>query len=407
MTEERANLIVDALFSVWGELPEAMGSNWENFEEQVLELLAQEKPEETTNTLVALQLLDILDKFEQAYAILESRYEEFKTEDESLDAVIIPVFFGTDRKHDIHAKKEKQFYHLQGTGEIHYGQADIKVDTHSRWVDSILPNWFRPRKSKTNATIQDIIKLNREEFTQKASSNLNGLESREALVFIHGYNVSFESALRQTAQLAYDIRFKGLPLLFSWPSVGALRSYQVDEATILWTQSHNNFARFIKNTFEELNLEVIHLVGHSMGNRILSDTLHENRLDLTLGQVIFAAPDVDSRVFMNRAKTFPKSTKRYTMYASAKDLALRVSRKIHKYQRAGWIQKGFNITIADSVETIDASTQKVDLLGHSYFKNSLILANDISSLIKHNSPPTERKNLFQRTDAGKIYWIFR
>ena len=45
-----------------------------------------------------------------------------------------------------------------------------------------------------------------------------------ALVFVHGFNTSFEHALFRTAQIAYDIKFDGAPFLYSWPSKGALSS---------------------------------------------------------------------------------------------------------------------------------------------------------------------------------------
>ena len=45
-----------------------------------------------------------------------------------------------------------------------------------------------------------------------------------ALVFVHGFNTSFEHALYRTAQIAYNIKFDGAPFLYSWPSKGALSS---------------------------------------------------------------------------------------------------------------------------------------------------------------------------------------
>jgi esterase/lipase superfamily enzyme len=45
---------------------------------------------------------------------------------------------------------------------------------------------------------------------------------------VHGFNVSFENALRRTAQIAYDLDFDGAPFLFSWPSRDSLLSYASD-----------------------------------------------------------------------------------------------------------------------------------------------------------------------------------
>ena len=38
-----------------------------------------------------------------------------------------------------------------------------------------------------------------------------------AVVFVHGYNTAFDYAVYRTAQIAYDLKFDGVPFLFSWP----------------------------------------------------------------------------------------------------------------------------------------------------------------------------------------------
>ena len=51
----------------------------------------------------------------------------------------------------------------------------------------------------------------------------------QALLFIHGYNVTFEDALHRTAQLAYDLKFPRPALCYIWPSKGATVLYTQDE----------------------------------------------------------------------------------------------------------------------------------------------------------------------------------
>jgi tetratricopeptide (TPR) repeat protein len=48
---------------------------------------------------------------------------------------------------------------------------------------------------------------------------------KQVFVFVPGFNVSFENALRRTAQIAYDVDFDGAAFLFSWPSGSGLASY--------------------------------------------------------------------------------------------------------------------------------------------------------------------------------------
>ena len=42
--------------------------------------------------------------------------------------------------------------------------------------------------------------------------------NNQLLVFVHGYNVDFDNAVRRAGQLAYDLNFDGPTFLFSWPS---------------------------------------------------------------------------------------------------------------------------------------------------------------------------------------------
>jgi esterase/lipase superfamily enzyme len=57
------------------------------------------------------------------------------------------------------------------------------------------------------------------------------LYPKQALVFVHGYNVSFDNALRRAGQIAYDIDFDGAMFLFSWPPRGELFGYWTDIGT--------------------------------------------------------------------------------------------------------------------------------------------------------------------------------
>jgi len=53
----------------------------------------------------------------------------------------------------------------------------------------------------------------------------HGARKPGVLLFVHGYNVSFEDAARRTGQLAYDLGFEGPTVFFSWPSRGSVTAY--------------------------------------------------------------------------------------------------------------------------------------------------------------------------------------
>jgi esterase/lipase superfamily enzyme len=52
--------------------------------------------------------------------------------------------------------------------------------------------------------------------------------AREVLLYIHGYTVSYNSALKRAAQLKNDLKFEGTVILYSWPTMGQPLAYHRD-----------------------------------------------------------------------------------------------------------------------------------------------------------------------------------
>ncbi len=88
---------------------------------------------------------------------------------------------------------------------------------------------------------------------------------KEAILFVHGYNTSFEDAARASAQLSYDLGFGGVTAFYSWPSAGHLEDYDWDEDAVEFTVPH--LRDFIEILAREGHLDKIHVIAHSMGNR--------------------------------------------------------------------------------------------------------------------------------------------
>src|SRR4029077_17706276 len=126
-------------------------------------------------------------------------------------------------------------------------------------------------------------------------------ERKQILVFIHGFDVTFEQGTWRTAQLAYDLGFDEPPVLYSWPSMGHLRDYTVDEATFEWCVPH--LKGLLADISTKCGAQMVHIIAHSMGNRILANALKEIALAAPQGalpqvqEVILTAPDIDAGVF--------------------------------------------------------------------------------------------------------------
>jgi esterase/lipase superfamily enzyme len=231
---------------------------------------------------------------------------------------------------------------------------------------------------------------------------------QEAFVFVHGYNVGFEAAVRRTAQIAYDLKFEGAPIVYSWPSQEGLLSYTVDETNVAWTVPH--LKEFLLGVAEKSGAKSVHLVAHSMGNRALTSALRELTMERKtecprFHEVVLTAPDIDADVFRrDLAPAIVGTADRVTLYASSNDEALIASRTVHGYRRAG--ESGKMVVVVPGIDTVDVSEIDTSLIGHSYYgSNSTVLA-DLFELLQGSKSPDQRTWLRSMRLGALKYWKF-
>ena len=222
------------------------------------------------------------------------------------------------------------------------------------------------------------------------------------LIFVHGYNVDFDDAVRRTAQLAFDLQYDGIAITYSWPSGGQLLDYPRDETNAEWSQP--NFQRFLRDVSQWAGAARINVIAHSMGNRLVARSLanlQSSDLSDRLSTVVMAAPDIDRAVFLQLAGALRQRADHIVLYASEHDRALRVSKLFHGYPRAG---DSAEILVCDGIQTVDVSELKADFTGHGYFGNDINVVADLYYLLKGQRPP--RFRLKHVAAEGGTYWRF-
>lgn len=237
---------------------------------------------------------------------------------------------------------------------------------------------------------------------------IDGSEN-DALIFVHGYNVSFEDCVRRTAQFAVDLEFPGIAIAYSWPSAGKLTGYAKDANTS--EASMFALADFISLVRSRLGLRQVHVIAHSMGSRLVARALNQNVPKAqpaplaALQHVVFAAPDIDPITFSGFAKEFTRSCSRCTLYASNHDWALAASRFVYRSVRAGTAAAGE--TLIHGVDSIDASLVDQSLMGHSYFVEQRSVLADLHELLDTNAAPGNRFGLQEVAVPEGRYWRFK
>lgn len=304
----------------------------------------------------------------------------------------VEVFYGTNRKPTgVPAPNDYYGRERHREGPMDYGRVEVSIPLHHTVGVVERPKWYKLEFSedpKKHVVLLSLKPMDKDGFFSAVAEKAGTFDKRKGLLFVHGFNVSFPSAIRRTAQIAFDLDFQGVPLAFSWPSQAALEAYTIDQDNAVWSVPH--LARFLLDLQETTDLEEIHVIAHSMGTRVLTMALAAARdegFDLKLNNVILAAPDIDADVF--REQILPKITgfaDRLTMYSSSGDTALKVSQKIHGNDRLGL--GGPFLKLLEGMDTVNASDIDTSLIGHAYYGSHRLVVRDILNLVvRHLDPP--------------------
>ena len=327
-----------------------------------------------------------------------------------LGYVNVDVFYATDRARTGKTRPAR-FYGYGRAEALDYGIAEVTIPrTHvpgSLAAPTIWKLEFSEDPTK-HVMLQSVTPVAADNFFGSMRERLDDVQSKEAFVFVHGYNVSFDDAAKRAAQMAYDMNFKGIPVLYSWPSRGATIGYIPDTAVVRF--SGRRLTRFLEDLVAQSGATTIHIVAHSMGNRAVTDALELLALRLApieapvFDQIIFAAPDVDMSLFSAMLPTIRPLARRLTLYGSEKDWALLASQKLHgDAPRAG--QGGADALVHGAIDTIDMSSLGEDMLAHSYVANDRSALLDISMLFWRNTDPQNRCGLKKREGDARI-WLY-
>ncbi len=195
-------------------------------------------------------------------------------------------------------------------------------------------------------------------------------ERRDVLIYVHGFNQTFETAALDAARLSEGIRFRGDTMLFSWPSKASLFDYGYDRESAMW--SRDALERVLSLLIANPSVGRVHLVAHSIGTMLSMEALrqiyarHGMAVTEKIGAVVFASPDIDMDVFSSSVQRMPPLAPKITVIAATNDRALAVS---------GWLAGGTTrVGAAEKAQleklglrVIDASTQGFGVINHDLF----------------------------------------
>lgn len=155
--------------------------------------------------------------------------------------------------------------------------------------------------------------------------------NRKVLIFVHGFNNTFEEAAYRLAQIVHDSGTDAAPILFSWPSRGKPFEYLYDRESA--TYARDALEDLLAKTADDPNVTDVTILAHSMGNWVAMEALRQmairrGAVPPKIRNVIMAAPDVDVDVFRAQYAELGAKRPHITVFLSQDDSALSLSRWI-------------------------------------------------------------------------------
>jgi esterase/lipase superfamily enzyme len=195
-------------------------------------------------------------------------------------------------------------------------------------------------------------------------------EARDVLIYVHGYNTSFEAAVLDTARMSDGIRFRGETLAFSWPSRAKLSEYSYDRESAMW--SRDALEQVFAGLMASPTTGRIHVVAHSIGTMLAMESLRQIYARQgaaaadRIGAVVFASPDIDLDGFVSSVERIGPLAPKIVVVTATNDRALAVSSFLAGgITRVGAAEKAELTRLG--LHVIDASQQGWGIINHDLF----------------------------------------
>lgn len=266
----------------------------------------------------------------------------------------------------------------RGTGlKIDSITVSIPPDQNRKIGEVQWPKRLPPNPSKDFATLDVHTLITKQDGRKWLSTNARN--KHRVMVFVHGFNNTYEDSVYRFAQIVHDSKTDVVPVLFTWPSRASIFDYNYDKESTNY--SRDALEDLLQRVSEEPGVTDITVMAHSMGSWLAVEALRQmairhGSVNAKITNVILASPDLDVDVFRSQFIALGKKTPHFTLFVSRDDRALSISRRI-----AGNVDRLGQINPADEpyrsgleaagITVIDLTKLKTgDQLNHGKFAES-------------------------------------
>lgn len=248
-------------------------------------------------------------------------------------------------------------------------------------------------------------------------------------VYVHGANNTFYRSSAQAAQYAHFTGRNSVVMFFSWPSAESILRYAVDVNNARRTVPV--FAYLIELLAQHTDARYIDILAYSAGAQVLSPALASLRAQepgqdgralrerLRLGEIYFAAPDVDFSVFLRDLASYDDMVQHVTLALNPSDQVLALAARHHGVSRAG--RPDPNELTEQETRLVRAAFHEMsfDLLwvdpdtipglargAHDFWYNHPWVSTDVLIQLLFQARPEDRGLLLVEDIEGRRAWTF-
>ena len=254
---------------------------------------------------------------------------------------------------------------------------------------------------------------------------LEGSVDKDITIYVHGANTAIYRASAQAAQYHHFTGQNSVVLVFLWPSAENLFAYGTDVQHAL--HSAPAFAQLLNLLAKHTDAENINILAYSAGAQIVSPALDiigrntgkEERKELRLGEIYYAAGDIGVDTFVKHLQSYIDMPRSTTLAMNLSDRVLALAARRNKISRVGrpeeddlspekiqWIQ---NASTTSRLNIIKVSTETVSGMrpsSHDFWYAHPWVSSDILTQFLFHMPPAERGLVEAVRDDNLRYWTF-
>ena len=266
-------------------------------------------------------------------------------------------------------------------------------------------------------------------FFEKLNQALDRSLDKDLILYVHGANNTFYRSSAQAAQFHHFTGRNSVVLFYSWPSAASLLRYAVDVNNARRTVPV--FARLLELLSRHSTARYIDILAYSAGAQVLSPALAELREKyggedikqlkqrLRLGEIYFAAPDVDFKVFLENLATYIDLPSHVTLTVNPDDSVLKFAARHHKVSRAGrpdpdelsseetrWVIEASKNMPLDILWITSETIPDMDKGSHNFWYTHPWVSTDVLVLFMLQARPADRGLAEYEGEKGARVWYF-